>query len=71
MVESNQQQEGGMDFSNLGNQDGKTTEEKIQDEIAGDTINLIFQRADQNEPFWSEQFKQGMTFEWVKNKVAE
>jgi len=31
-----------MDFSNLGNKDGKTTEEKIQDEIAGDTINLIF-----------------------------
>ena len=46
MVEqSNQEQEGGMDFSNLNN-DGRTTEEKIQDEIAGDTILLGFQRSD-------------------------
>ena len=30
MVEqTNTEQEGGMDFSNLGNQDGTTTEEKI------------------------------------------
>ena len=70
MVEQSNQ-EGGMDFSNLGNQDGRTTEEKIQDEIAGDSILLTFQRTDQNAPFWEETFKQGMTFEWVKNKVAE
>ena len=29
------------------NTDGKTTEEKLQDEIAGDNVMLVFRRQDQ------------------------
>jgi len=61
-----------VDMTAFANTDGKTTEEKLQDEIAGSDINLIFRLKDKpDEPMFSHKFKQGVTFEWVKNKVAE
>ena len=62
-----------VDFTSLANTDGKTTEEKLQDEIAGDDVLLVFTRQDQPDagPFFKGVVKQGVTFEWVKNKVAE
>ena len=52
------------------NQDGKTSEQQLQDEIAGDDVMLHFVLQGTTEKFHSEVFKQGQTFEWVKNKVA-
>ena len=61
-----------VDMTAFANTDGKTTEEKLQDEIAGDNVLLTFRRQDAPETvFFQEKFKQGVTFEWVKNKVAE
>jgi len=42
----------------------------MQDEIAGDDVLLHFNLQGSSEKFHSEVFKQGQTFEWVKNKVA-
>ena len=52
---------------------GRTNEEELQNQIAGDAVMLTFIREDKASegPFWEEQFKEGVTFEWVKNKVAE
>ena len=52
------------------NQDGKTSEQQLQDEIAGDDVLLHFVLQGTTEKFHSKVFKQGQTFEWVKNKVA-
>ena len=41
-----------VDMSNLANQDGKTTEEKLQEQIAGDDVELIFVKEGDNSPFW-------------------
>jgi len=60
-----------VDFSNIGNKNGETTEEQIQREIAGDECRLLFIAEGQSEPFFRETFKEGMQFDWVKNKVAE
>jgi hypothetical protein len=60
-----------VDFSGIGNKNGETTEEQIQREIAGDECLLHFVAEGQTEPFFSEAFKEGMQFDWVKNKVAE
>ena len=60
-------------FAELGqNADGKTSEQQLQDEIAGCDIKLNFylDGSDASQVFHSEVFKQGQTFEWVKNKVA-
>ena len=67
MQSNQQQQEGGMGAA------GRTNEEALQNQIAGDAVLLVFQREDQagKGPFWEQQFKEGVTFEWVKNKVAE
>ena len=35
-----------MDFANLGNKDGKTSEQQLQDEIAGDDVLLHFKLQD-------------------------
>jgi hypothetical protein len=32
---------------------------------------LIFVHDGEQTPFHQESFKQGVTFEWVKNKIAE
>ena len=55
----------------LANTDGKTTEEKLQEELAGDDVLLYFKMEGQEEKFFEAVYKQGMTFEWIKNKVAE
>ena len=60
-----------VDMSNLANKDGKTTEEKLQEEIAGSDVLLIFTKQGEETPFWQQSFKEGVTFEWIKNKVAE
>jgi hypothetical protein len=60
-----------VDFSAVGNKSGKTTEEEIQDQIAGDTCMLHFAFEGKAEPFHSENFREGVTFEWVKNKIAD
>ena len=60
-----------VDMTGLANQDGKTTEEKLQEEIAGDDVLLHFDMDGEKAPFWEETFKEGVTFEWIKNKVAE
>lgn len=60
-----------VDMTAFANTDGKTTEEKLQDEIAGENVNLVFQWQTTKEPIFAEKFKQGVTFEWIKNKVAE
>lgn len=61
-----------VDMTAFANTDGKTTEEKLQDEIAGSDVLLIFRKKDAPETIlFQQKFKQGVTFEWVKNKVAE
>lgn len=60
-----------VDMSGFANTDGKTTEEKLQAEIAGDDVLLKFVHEGQAESFFQEVFKEGVTFEWIKNKVAE
>ena len=52
------------------NADGKTSEQQLQDEIAGNDVLLKFNLQGQTEIFHTEVFKSGQTFEWVKNKVA-
>ena len=32
---------------------------------------MIFTKEGEDEPFWQSIFKEGVTFEWIKNKVAE
>lgn len=67
-----------VDMNLVNDGSGKTTEEKIQDEIAGDDTLLTFAMAnttggsgEQSQPFMEATYKQGVTFEWVKNQVAE
>lgn len=63
-----------MDMSNLsqGDNSGLTSEGKLQAEIAGCERLLHFSMEDSmDQIFHSEVFKEGVTFEWVKNKVAE
>jgi hypothetical protein len=60
-----------MDFSSANDGSGLTSEAKLQNEIAGDDVLLHFVRAGTEEIFHSEVFKQGVTFEWVKNKICE
>ena len=60
-----------VDMSGLANTDGQTTEEKLQNQIAGDDIQLFFKMQGSDEVFFEQVFKQGITFEWIKNKVAE
>ena len=57
-------------FAALGNKDGKTTEQALQDEIAGDDVLLHFNLKGDDKVFLSQVFKQGQTFEWVKHKVS-
>jgi len=60
-----------VDMSACANTDGQTTEEKLQNAIAGDDVELLFKMEGQDEVFFQAVYKQGITFEWVKNKVAE
>ena len=32
---------------------------------------FIFTKENEDTPFWQSVFKEGITFEWIKNKVAE
>ena len=57
-------------FAALQNKDGKTSEQQLQDEIAGDDVKLSFNLQGSPDIFHTEVFKQGQTFEWVKHKVA-
>ena len=41
-----------VDMKQFENTDGKTTEEKLQDEIAGDNIHLIFIKEGEDAPFF-------------------
>ena len=50
---------------------GLTSEEKLQNEIAGDDTQLVFSMFGTDAPFHKEIFKQGVTFEWVKNKICD
>ena len=52
------------------NADGKTSEQQLQDEIAGSDVALTFVVQGQTEPFHQQTFKTGQTFEWVKHKVS-
>lgn len=58
-------------MSGLANTDGQTTEEKLQNQIAGDDVQVFFKMEGSDEVFFEAIFKQGITFEWIKNKVAE
>ena len=61
-----------VDMTAFANPDGKTTEEKLQDEIAGEDVLLVFRwKHAPDTVLFQQKFKQGVTFEWVKNKVAE
>ena len=50
---------------------GLTTEEKMQQEIGGENITMVFILFGETKPVYENFFKQGVTFEWVKNKLAE
>ena len=50
---------------------GLTTEEKIQQEIGGSNRQLIFKMQGESKAFHEAVFQEGVTFEWVKNKIAE
>lgn len=56
-------------MTQLNDGSGMTSEAKLQNEIAGDDTMLHFEM--NGDKFHSESFKQGVTFEWVKNKVCE
>ena len=43
----------------------------LQQQLAGDDVLLNFVIEGSTDVFHTEVFKQGVTFEWVKNKVAE
>ena len=60
-----------VDMTGLANTDGQSTEEKLQNAIAGESIQLYFKMMGQDEVFFEAIYKQGVTFEWIKNKVAE
>ena len=60
-----------VDMSGLANTTGETTEERLQNEIAGDSIQLYFKMQGTEEVFFEAIYKEGITFEWVKNKVSE
>lgn len=60
-----------MNFSSLNDGSGLTADEQIQAEFAGENTNLIFIREGEIKPFYEASFKQGVTYEWVKNKVAD
>ena len=60
-----------VDMTGLANTDGQTTEEKLQAAIAGDDVQLYFKMDGSDEVFFQAIYKQGITFEWIKNKVAE
>ena len=60
-----------MDCSKLDDGSGMTSEEKLQAEIAGDDTQLLFTMFGSEEVFHKEVFKQGVTFEWVKNKICD
>jgi len=60
-----------VDMTALANTDGQTTEEKLQNAIAGDDVQLFFKMENSDEIFFQAVYKQGITFEWIKNKVAE
>jgi len=60
-----------MNFSNLNDKSGLTADEQIQAQYGGDDTLLIFVKEGETEPFHKQSFKQGVTFEWVKGKVAE
>ena len=55
----------------LANTDGQTTEEKLQNAIAGDDVQLLFKMEGSDEVFYQAVHKEGHTFEWIKNKVDE
>lgn len=47
-----------VDMTAFANTDGKTTEEKLQDEIAGSDINLIFKMKNKSdETMFAHKFK--------------
>ena len=52
------------------NTSGMNAETEIQAQIAGDDVALSFSLKGEEKVFHQEVFKQGVTFEWVKNKVA-
>merc|ERR1711935_161963 len=62
---------GNMDFSKMDDGSGLTADEKIQQEFGGEQVELVFCLEGESKPIHSEQFKSGVTFEWVKNKIAE
>ena len=60
-----------MDFSKMNDGSGLTTDEKLQQEIGGDMRSLLFQKEGEPKPFLEKAFREGVTFEWVKNQVAD
>jgi hypothetical protein len=60
-----------MDFSKMNDGSGLTTDEKLQQEIGGDMRALLFQKEGEPKPFLEKAFREGVTFEWVKNQVAD
>ena len=46
-----------VDMSGLANTDGRTTEEKLQDQIAGDDVELLFKMEGQEEVFMRAVYK--------------
>ena len=59
-----------MDLSSANDGSGLTSEAKLQNEIAGDDTLLVFLWQGSEEFVHEEVFKQGVTFEWVKNKIC-
>lgn len=60
-----------MDFGKLNDGSGLTSEAKMQQEIGGDQVMLVFTLQGSGKPVHEAAFQSGVTFEWVKNKVAE
>ena len=59
-----------MNFSSLNDGSGLTADEQIQEEFGGEQTLILFVREGATQIFHEESFKQGVTFEWVKNKIA-
>lgn len=50
---------------------GLTADEQIQKEFGGDDCLLRFQMDKEEKPFHEQVYRQGVTFEWVKNQIAD
>ena len=63
---------GGLDINHDDNKDGekKSTHLELQEKYGGENVTLTFE-VEGEDLSWKDTYQSGLTFEWIKNKVAE